>query len=172
MEKVNSYCKTHEVCQTVDSGQTNKQIAVLIAPSLIHQGSGYITYHRRLSPWYKARSARYRYHPPSIDQHQDNRNEKFFFFFFFNMSRERWLSSYLKHKYTHHTFWKTWANSVSAITFKRGSAMANTDGRSNMWRKPMSRQHVPRTRIRHGHTHCANNTEQALKSAASIITGL
>ena len=104
MEKVNSYCKTHEGCQTVDSGQTNKQIAVLIAPSLIHQGSGYITYHRRLSPWYKARSARYRYHPPSTDQHPSSTDIKiiemknvffffffffFCFFFFFNMSRER-----------------------------------------------------------------------------------
>ena len=36
--------------------------------------------------------------------------------------------------------------------------MANTGGRSNMWLKPVSKQHVPRTRIRHGHTHDANNT--------------
>ena len=93
MEKVNSYCKTHERCQTADSGQT----AVLIAASLINQGSDYITYHRRLSPWYKTRSEQHCYHPPSIDQYPSTTNLKiiemknvffffcflFFFFYFF-----------------------------------------------------------------------------------------
>ena len=43
-------------------------------------------------------------------------------------------------------------------------ALANTGGRRNMWRKPVSKHHVPRIRIRHGHTY----TEQMTESMSAL----
>ena len=63
------------------------------------------------------------------------------------------------HKYTYHTFVED-HEPLRVGDNIYTDAMANTGRRRNTWWNPMSKQHVSRTRIRHGNTHGANNTEQ------------